>query len=102
MKILLATDGSSFSEAAVEEVVHRPWPAGTEVKIISVVEPLATMMTETWALPENYWDAAEQAATQQAQDTLDFAVSRFKEAATPSLKLDARGVPLPKSGRRAR
>jgi nucleotide-binding universal stress UspA family protein len=87
MKILLAIDGSSFSDAAVEEVVERPWPAGSEVKIISVVEPLATMMTETWVLPNNYWDAAEQAGTEQAQAALDQAMSRFKEAATPSLKL---------------
>jgi nucleotide-binding universal stress UspA family protein len=87
MKILLAIDGSSFSDAAVEEVVERPWPAGSEVKIISVVEPMVMMMTETWVLPDNYWDAAEQAATEQAQAALDGAVSRFKEAATPSLKL---------------
>ncbi len=87
MKILLAIDGSSFSDAAVEEVVERPWPAGTEVKIISVIEPLATIMTETWVMPDNYWDAAEQAATEQAQAAFDRAVSRFKEAATPSLKI---------------
>ena len=87
MKILLAIDGSSFSDAAVEEVARRPWPADTEVKIISVVEPMVTMMTETWVLPDNYWDAAEQAATDQAQAALDQAVSRFKEAATPSLLL---------------
>ena len=87
MKVLLAIDGSSFSDAAVEEVTQRPWPAGTEVKIISVVEPMATMMTETWVLPDNYWDAAEQAATEQAQAALDGAVSRFKEAAAPALRL---------------
>ncbi|MEN3331834.1 MAG: hypothetical protein V7641_1199 [Blastocatellia bacterium] len=87
MKILLAIDGSSFSDAAVEEVVERPWPADAEVKIISVIEPLATIMTENWVMPDNYWDATEQAATEQAQAALDRAVSRFKEAATPSLKI---------------
>src|SRR5438128_4998929 len=82
MKILLAIDGSTFSDRAVQEVVHRPWPAATEVKIISVVEPMVTMMTETWVLPDNYWEGAEAAATEQAQATLDDAVARFKEAAT--------------------
>ena len=52
MKILLAIDGSEFSDRAVQEVVHRPWPAITEVKIITVVEPMVTMMTETWVLPD--------------------------------------------------
>jgi len=87
MKILLAVDGSPFSDAAAEEVARRPWPEGSEVKIISVVEPLMSLMTETWVLPDNYWDAAEQAATEQAQAALDRAVSCFKEAAIPSLKI---------------
>ena len=87
MKILLAIDGSRFSDAAVEEVVERPWPAGSEIKIISVVEPPATMMTETWVLPNDYWDAAGPTATMQAQAALDEAVSRFNEAATPTLKI---------------
>ncbi|HJQ24249.1 MAG TPA: universal stress protein [Blastocatellia bacterium] len=87
MKILLAIDGSTFSDRAVQEVVHRPWPARSEVKIISVIEPMAAMMTETWVLPDNYWDDARRAATEQAQAALDAAVSRFKESATPTLNL---------------
>ena len=33
MKVLIATDGSKFSELALRFVVHRPWPTGSEVKI---------------------------------------------------------------------
>ena len=35
MKLLLATDGSEFSTAAALSVGSRPWPEGTEVKVIS-------------------------------------------------------------------
>jgi len=38
MKILLATDGSQYSEAAARSIAERPWPAGTEVRIISVAD----------------------------------------------------------------
>jgi nucleotide-binding universal stress UspA family protein len=38
MKVLLATDGSTFSQAAARSVAARPWPAGTEVRVVSVVE----------------------------------------------------------------
>lgn len=38
-KILLAIDGSEQSEAAVEEVADQPFPDGSEVRVISVVEP---------------------------------------------------------------
>jgi nucleotide-binding universal stress UspA family protein len=40
MKILLAVDGSSCSNAAVWEVVTRPWPPGTQVKVLSVIHAL--------------------------------------------------------------
>jgi len=39
LKILLATDGSDCSIAAVRSVAKRPWPTATRVKVISVVAP---------------------------------------------------------------
>jgi nucleotide-binding universal stress UspA family protein len=38
MKILLATDGSEYSEAAVDEIANRPFPPNTEVLLLSVLE----------------------------------------------------------------
>jgi hypothetical protein len=38
MKILLATDGSAHSKAAVTEVANRPFALNTEVRIISVID----------------------------------------------------------------
>jgi nucleotide-binding universal stress UspA family protein len=40
MKILLAIDGSPYSDAAVTEVCRRPWPAGTEIKLLTVDRPM--------------------------------------------------------------
>lgn len=37
-KILAATDGSEFSAAALQSVVGRPWPSGSQLKVISVPE----------------------------------------------------------------
>jgi nucleotide-binding universal stress UspA family protein len=39
MKILLAVDGSSVSEAAVQSVASRPWPGGSEVRVLHVLRP---------------------------------------------------------------
>jgi len=38
MRILLPIDGSSFSDAAVDEVGGRPWPVPTEVKIVTAFQ----------------------------------------------------------------
>ena len=40
MKILIAIDGSPCSSAAVAEVAKRPWPAGSEFRVIFVEAPL--------------------------------------------------------------
>ena len=40
MKILLAVDGSEYSNAALEEVIRRPWPRGTQVEVLSVAHAI--------------------------------------------------------------
>ncbi len=41
MRVLLATDGSGHSEEAVRAVAGRPWPDNTEVRVMSMVNPVA-------------------------------------------------------------
>jgi nucleotide-binding universal stress UspA family protein len=38
MKILLAVDGSSHSQNAVDEVARRQWPHGTVVRVLAAVQ----------------------------------------------------------------
>jgi nucleotide-binding universal stress UspA family protein len=38
MKILLATDGSDFSTAAAKSIADRPWPAGSQIRVLSIAE----------------------------------------------------------------
>lgn len=46
MRILLATDGSDASLAAAEAVAEATWPAGSEVKIVSVIDPIIYSLAE--------------------------------------------------------
>ena len=39
MKILVGVDESSFSEDAVRHVAERGWEDGTQVRLVSVIEP---------------------------------------------------------------
>lgn len=40
MKILLATDGSTYSDLAATEVAGRAWEPGSEIRVITCVEPI--------------------------------------------------------------
>lgn len=73
MKVLLTTDGSECSTAAVQSIAQRPWPSGTEVRILSVVELALTPMQAAFEPP--FADAETMAslretAMKHAQDAI--------------------------------
>jgi nucleotide-binding universal stress UspA family protein len=39
MRILVGVDGSCSSDAVIEEAASRPWPAGSEFAVVTVVDP---------------------------------------------------------------
>ncbi len=80
MKILLAVDGSEFGNAAAEAVAKRPWPGGSEVKIICAVEPFYPYMTESLTFPADFWDDVDSTANTQANAAIERAKQYF---ATP-------------------
>jgi nucleotide-binding universal stress UspA family protein len=55
MKILLAIDGSSCSQAAVKAVADRPWPVGSEIKIISAVEVHLAPPPGSMLVPDSHY-----------------------------------------------
>lgn len=60
MKILLAIDSSPLSEAVISEVEARPWPAGTEVCVLTVIDSFALTYSVGYLEPfmKNEDDAA--------------------------------------------
>lgn len=61
MRILLATDGSEHAVAAARAVAGRPWPEGTEVKVMSLVSPVVYSLEETGLLGGGGTDRAHRA-----------------------------------------
>jgi nucleotide-binding universal stress UspA family protein len=92
MKILLATDGSEGSQAAVKSLAARPWPSGSAVRIISAVQLL---------VPENQMSAASLSSVYPAsllEDVMNEARGRAQEAAADARKiLLASGLKLSQS-----
>jgi nucleotide-binding universal stress UspA family protein len=87
MKILLAIDGSDYGEAAVNSVAERPWPEGSEVKIISVMEIPYAPTTETWVLPNDYYSELERVAREQAVAAVKYAVERMESGKASRLEI---------------
>jgi len=84
MKILLATDGSSCSDAAVSEICRRPWPEGTEVRLITVDAPWTEGVS--WSRTSSMFDEINQQLRAEARQRLDAAAAVFKRDA-PRLRV---------------
>ena len=67
MKILIATDGSTYGQAAVDFATNIiSQPDATEVKIITVIEPFALIEAETFIEATNELADMTSAAARQA------------------------------------
>ena len=80
MKILLAIDGSGCSRAAVDEVARRPWPADSQVKVISIVEPPAPLAAEPYMGLGVYFEGAEQLMRKEAGKSVEQASAKLGAA----------------------
>jgi nucleotide-binding universal stress UspA family protein len=87
MKILLAIDGSSCSDVAVNEVARRPWPPDSQVRVISVVEPPLDIAVEGWVPPDDYMQRLEKAARERAEATVKKAIERVQASAGDSIQV---------------
>ena len=85
MKILLAVDGSESSQAAVAAVAARPWPAGSEIKILSVAELHVMPTLEFGMLPPSSYDDITNAANEQARAALEAAIEVMQQHSTAGL-----------------
>ena len=71
MKILIAVDGSPQSDAAVKSIAARPWPAGSEIKLVAVVELHLVTIPAIWAVPDNHYASLLHELQEKAHEALD-------------------------------
>jgi nucleotide-binding universal stress UspA family protein len=67
MKIVLAIDGSKFSEAAVQNVIERARPQDAEVQVLHVVEPPSLLVAREMGGYDPALGAAWEAETKEAE-----------------------------------
>jgi len=92
MKILLAVDGSSFSDAAVAEIAGRPWPVGSEIKVLSVFEFPVPPTPEAWSIPPEYYEEVTNSARSNARAIVESAIVLLKQALGTSIGVDGEYV----------
>jgi nucleotide-binding universal stress UspA family protein len=79
MKILIATDGSDFSRAAIEKVCRMLNLRDAQIKVVSVYEQLAPMATEPFAISAQYYQEMMDLARKQCETYAADSVEQIKK-----------------------
>lgn len=95
MKILLAVDGSPCSDAAIDEVARRPWPKGSEVKVLTAFELPLPPTPEAWAIPPSFLEEMDNSAQQHARAVVERAIKKLKDKFEGVVALDGQILPGP-------
>jgi nucleotide-binding universal stress UspA family protein len=69
MKILIAVDGSSSSDAVIQEAATRPWPAGVEFAAVTVIDPF--FFPKASLLLEEAKKSTQESLKEQARPIMD-------------------------------
>lgn len=86
MKILIATDGSEFSGAAVDEVCRKVFKPGDEIKIVASVEPLPHVVGAPFGVVDEYHHELIKEARRQAGEFINLAEMQVRRV-FPEAKL---------------
>lgn len=93
MRVLLAVDGSKYSDAAVEEVAARAWPVNSEIRVLTAYELPLAPTPEVWTLPPDYFEELENGARDHAQAVKEAAMMRLAKSLDPALKVTGNILP---------
>jgi nucleotide-binding universal stress UspA family protein len=95
MKILLAVDGSTDSQKAVSELIARPWPPKTTVRVLTAVphyQPPMVDLVSTGETPAELWADHEKAAADLTRAVADSLKSTDLSVETSVRRGDPRRV----------
>jgi nucleotide-binding universal stress UspA family protein len=90
MKILLAIDGSVCSDMAINEVLSRPWPTDSEIRIVSAFQVPISPTPEAWGISSENFEQMERVARQQAETIVDRAAAQAGPGLPPSIGVTTR------------
>src|SRR5262249_28267797 len=74
-------------DVAVNSVAQRPWPVGTTIKVFSSIEPVFYSTTETWVMPESYYEEIEKAGQESAWRAVNKAAEKLCLAHGSSMEI---------------
>jgi nucleotide-binding universal stress UspA family protein len=91
MRVLIAYDGSAGAADALALAETLPWPRGSELRVINVIEPVPMPMAGPWNRGFGHSPEIDAATSAYAAETLKTAADRLRAANVPAEPVERRG-----------
>lgn len=78
MKVLFATDGSEYAQAALDSILARPWPDRTTILVLHVVQVLSPVYNSYYCGYMEALTVVDEAGKQLGQNIVQKTVSQMK------------------------
>lgn len=98
VRLLVGVDGTPDSDTAVNEIASRSWPAGSSVKVLSAVGPIAILTDPVFAYDAMQWSADQGgfAAEWERMERVAFnAAAKLRDAGLLVDTVVTDGAPVP-------
>lgn len=92
MKILIGVDGSNYSDAALNEIAQRTWPAGSQILVVNAFELPVAPTTEVWVLPPDYYDKLDRVVRAQSEVVLKAAEKQLRSRLGDTVEIKTKSV----------
>jgi nucleotide-binding universal stress UspA family protein len=102
VRLLIGDDGSAEAEVALAEMMHRKWPAGTEVRVLAVHELLVTTNAESLAINPGLYDKINEDEHFRLKDLIKRDAEKLHQAGLTVLPILEEGDPKESLLRQAR
>jgi nucleotide-binding universal stress UspA family protein len=86
MRVLIATDGSKHSDAAIQGVLARPWPEGSSFRVISVAALPYPLGHPYLGAPMVNYQSVSESISKEARTAVELAAENLRR---PGLEVEA-------------
>lgn len=93
MRILIGVDGSQYSDAAVDEIARRGWPAGSEILVVHAYEMPLAPTPEVWVLPPDYYEQLDRAVRTQSDAIVEAAAEKLRAGLGAAFEIKSKAIP---------
>ena len=94
LRLIVGVDNSAFGNAAVDAVFRRQWPAGTQVRLLTVVDTVMAVTSDSYMSSDIKWiEVDDEEGWDQVRDIFKPSVDKLRSVGLDAAVMIRRGNP---------